>query len=235
MYNFITAHWYCLGYNALEFSFLASLQIRNSDYLAGNACLLKHAPNVQGCAEVIETAFVEAGLPVNIFRNIPIAVENVSKVIGDSRVSAVTMTGSTKAGRSVAKTAGQNLKKTVLELGGSDPYIILDDADLDKTVNSCINGRILNSGQSCISAKRIIATENTYDLVLEKLENNLFSKIMGDPFDNVDIGPMVSLKARDEVHNQVTRSIDAGAIFGDGRFYSRYARRILPNYSFSQC
>jgi len=207
-----------LGIMPWNFPFWQVYRFAIPTILAGNACLLKHAPNVQGCAEVIESAFVEAGFPVNIFRNIPIAVENVSKVIGDSRVSAVTMTGSTKAGRSVAKTAGQNLKKTVLELGGSDPYIILDDADLDKTVNSCIDGRILNSGQSCISAKRIIATENTYDLVLEKLENNLFSKIMGDPFDNVDIGPMVSLKARDEVHNQVTRSIDAGAILVMGGF-----------------
>ena len=200
-----------LGIMPWNFPFWQVYRFAIPTILAGNVCLLKHAPNVQGCAQAIQTAFEESGFPKNTFRNVPVAVEKVNGIIRDSRVSGVTFTGSVKAGRSVAKIAGENLKKTVLELGGNDPYLILDDADLDKAVNSCISGRILNSGQSCISAKRIIATESTYDLVLEKLKNNLFSKIMGDPFDNVDIGPMVSIKARDEVHDQVTRSINAGA------------------------
>ena len=201
-----------LGIMPWNFPFWQVYRFAIPTILAGNVCLLKHAPNVQGCAEAIQTAFEEAGFPKNTFRNVAVAVENVNEIIRDSRVSAVTLTGSINAGRSVAKTAGENLKKTVLELGGSDPYLILDDADLDIAVNSCISGRILNAGQSCISAKRIIVTDKNYDLFLEKIKNNLFSKIMGDPFDNVDIGPMVSIKARDEVHDQVTRSINAGAI-----------------------
>ena len=179
--------------------------------LAGNGAILKHASNVQGCANAIQSCFRNAGFPENIFINISISGKNVNNVIRNPRIAAVTITGSTPVGRSVAKIAGDSLKKTVLELGGSDPYLILEDADLDRAVYACIDGRILNAGQSCISAKRIIVINKVYNQVHEKFKKILSTKIMGDPFDNVDIGPMVSKKARDEVHDQVSRSVDAGA------------------------
>ena len=200
-----------LGIMPWNFPFWQVFRFAIPTIIAGNGAILKHASNVQGCAIAIESCFRKAGFPDNIFRNISISGKNVGTVIRNSGIAAVTLTGSTPAGRSVAKTAGECLKKTVLELGGSDPYLILDDADLDKAVNACIDGRILNAGQSCISAKRIIATESVYDTVLEKLQSRLSEKIMGDPFDRVDIGPMISIQARDEVHDQVIRSVNAGA------------------------
>ena len=114
--------------------------------IAGNGAILKHASNVQGCAFAIESCFKKAGFPSDIFRNVSVSGKNTENVIKILELH-VTITGSTPAGRSVAKVAGEYLKKTVLELGGSDPYIILDDADIDKTVDACINGRILNAGQ----------------------------------------------------------------------------------------
>ncbi len=194
---------------------------------AGNGAVLKHASNVQGCATAIEKCFLDAGYFENIFSNLCIPSSLVESVIENHNIVAVTLTGSTPAGKAVAKKAGQCLKKTVLELGGSDPYVIFDDADIDKAVDACIAGRILNTGQSCISAKRLIVTKINSDEFTEKLIFKLSSKIMGDPLDDVDIGPMVSMAARDEVHNQVQRSIAHGANLklggeipeGDGAYY----------------
>ena len=200
-----------LGIMPWNFPFWQVFRFAIPTIIAGNGAILKHASNVQGCAFAIESCFKKAGFPGDIFRNVSVSGKNIETVIKDSRIAAVTITGSTPVGRSVAKVAGEYLKKTVLELGGSDPYIILDDADINKTVNACINGRILNAGQSCISAKRIIATKPVYASILDKLKDMLPKKIMGDPRDNVDIGPMVSLSARDEVHMQVTSSINSGA------------------------
>ena len=200
-----------LGIMPWNFPFWQVFRFAVPTIIAGNGAILKHASNVQGCAFAIESCFKKAGFPSDIFRNVSVPGKNTENIIKDPRIAAVTITGSTPAGRSVAKVAGEYLKKTVLELGGSDPYIILDDADIDKTVEACINGRILNAGQSCISAKRIIATKRVYSSILDKLEDILPKKIMGDPRDNVDIGPMVSLSARDEVHMQVTHSINSGA------------------------
>jgi len=200
-----------LGIMPWNFPFWQVYRYAIPTILAGNGAILKHASNVQGCANAIQSCFKDAGFPENIFKNISISGKNVNNIIKDPRIAAVTITGSTPVGRSVAKIAGEYLKKTVLELGGSDPYLILEDADLDKAVDACINGRILNAGQSCISAKRIIVIKKIYSKILDKLQKILSTKIMGDPFDNVDIGPMVSKKARDEVHDQVIRSVDAGA------------------------
>ena len=200
-----------LGIMPWNFPFWQVYRYAIPTILAGNGAILKHASNVQGCANAIQSCFKDAGFPENIFKNISISGKNVNNIIRDPRIAAVTITGSTPVGRSVAKIAGEHLKKTVLELGGSDPYLILEDADLDKAVDACINGRILNAGQSCISAKRIIVIKKRYSNFLDKLQKILSTKIMGDPFDNVDIGPMVSKKARDEVHDQVIRSVDAGA------------------------
>ena len=179
--------------------------------IVGNGVLLKHASNVQGCANMIKDCLMEAGLPSNIFNILQIPSSLVSKVIEHDQIQGVAFTGSTKAGKAVAKIAGKNLKKTVLELGGNDPYLILDDADLDHAVIACVEGRLLNSGQSCISAKRIIITINNIKPFTKKLINKLSSKIMGDPLDNVDYGPLVSSSARNEVHKMVQSSIEMGA------------------------
>ena len=200
-----------LGIMPWNFPFWQVFRFAVPSIIAGNGAILKHASNVQGCAFSIETSFARSGFPKHLFQNISISGKHVSKLIKNSKISAVTLTGSTPAGRSVAETAGKELKKSVLELGGSDPYVILDDADIEKSVDSCISGRILNTGQSCISAKRLIVVDSLYDQFLLSLENKLSKKIMGDPKDNVDIGPMVSLEAREEVHKQVLRSIDEGA------------------------
>ena len=193
----------------------------------GNGAVLKHASNVQGCAAAIQKCFLDAGYYENIFCNLRIPGSRVDSLIENKNIAAVTLTGSTPAGQAVAKKAGEHLKKTVLELGGSDPYVIFDDADIEIAVDACIAGRILNTGQSCIAAKRLIVTKLNSKEFTDKLIDKLSLKIMGDPLDDVDIGPMVSLTARKEVDNQVQRSIAAGATLnlggiipdGDGAYY----------------
>ena len=179
--------------------------------IAGNGVLLKHASNVQGCANAIEKCFEDAGFPEDIFKNLQITSDMVSRVIENNKVSGVALTGSTLAGKAVAKKAGEFLKKIILELGGNDPYIILDDANIDKAVKSCIESRLINTGQSCISAKRLIVTNKNILLFTKKLITTLKSKVIGDPYDDVDIGPLVSQNAREEVHGLVSESINLGA------------------------
>ena len=200
-----------LGVMPWNFPFWQVFRFSVPAIISGNGVILKHASNVQGCANAIESCFYEAGFPKDLFRNLAVIGKNVSKVIEDPMIKAVTITGSTPAGKAVAEAAGRVLKKTVLELGGSDPYLILDDADIDSALEASILGRILNTGQRCIAAKRIIVTEKIHNKFLDKLEEKLNEKIMGDPLDDVDIGPMVSITARNELHNQVTRSIRDGA------------------------
>lgn len=179
--------------------------------IVGNGVLLKHASNVQGCANMIEDCFIEAGLPKNVFNNLQIPSSLVSEVIENEQIQGVVFTGSTNVGKIVARIAGKNLKKTILELGGNDPYLILEDAEIDNAVKACIESRLLNSGQSCISAKRLIVTKNNIESFTKKLINNLNLKIVGDPQEDVDYGPLVSLSARAEVHEMVKLSIKMGA------------------------
>ncbi len=180
--------------------------------MAGNAGVLKHAPNVPGCALAIETVFRDAGFPPTLFRSLLIDVDATAEVIDHPTVRAVTLTGSVAAGKSVAAQAGAKIKKTVLELGGSDPYLILEDADLDAAVESCVTSRLLNSGQSCIAAKRFLVVESR----LEEFETRMLERMrkarMGDPMEEgTDIGPQARLDLRDELHDQVQRSVAAGA------------------------
>lgn len=180
--------------------------------MAGNAGVLKHASNVPGCALAIEDIFLKAGFPENIFRTLLIGSSLVNEVIENPLVMAVTLTGSTPAGKAVAKKAGQMLKKTVLELGGSDPYVVLADADLEATVNTCLYSRLINSGQSCISAKRFIVVESIKkefeQLFIEKMQ----AVKMGDPMDEtVAVGPQARHDLRDDLHRQVVESIKKGA------------------------
>ncbi len=200
-----------LGIMPWNFPFWQVFRFAIPSLTVGNGVVLKHASNVQGCATAIERSFIDAGYYENIFCNLRIPGSQVASVIENNNIVAVTLTGSTPAGQAVAKKAGECLKKTVLELGGSDPYLIFDDADIDLAVEACIAGRILNTGQSCIAAKRLIVTKTNAQEFTEKLKSKLSLKIMGDPLDDVDIGPMVSMAAREEVNDQVQRSISAGA------------------------
>jgi succinate-semialdehyde dehydrogenase / glutarate-semialdehyde dehydrogenase len=180
--------------------------------MAGNAGILKHASNVTGCSLAIEDVFRRAGFPENLFRSIIAGGKRMDKVIEHPLIMAVTLTGSVPAGKAVAAKAGSLLKKTVLELGGSDPYIILGDADLDKAVPACVNSRLINNGQSCIAAKRFIVVESVLDEFTERFVRLMKEKKMGNPLDeSFDIGPQASADLRDELHEQVQRSIGAGA------------------------
>ena len=184
--------------------------------IVGNGVLLKHSSNVQGCANILESFFNDAGFPINIFKNLQIPSSMVSRIIENNKISGVAVTGSTQAGKAISKKAGEFLKKTVLELGGNDPYIILDDADISKAVMSCVEGRLLNAGQSCISAKRLIVTKKNIVTFIKKLISLLETKVVGDPHDDVDLGPLVSESARNEVHSLVKQSIESGAVLKMG-------------------
>lgn len=180
--------------------------------MAGNAAVLKHASNVPGCALAIEDIFRRAGFPRNLFRTLMIGSKHVEAVIEHPRVRAVTVTGSGAAGSAVARKAGEMLKKTVLELGGSDPYLILEDADLELAARVCTKGRLVNSGQSCIAAKRFIVVEPVRAKFETLFVERMAAARMGDPFDDTtDIGPQARHDLRDALHAQVEASIAKGA------------------------
>lgn len=180
--------------------------------MAGNTGVLKHSSNVTGCALAIEKIFRDAGLPENAFRTLLVPGSETKEVIQNPKIAAVTLTGSTPAGMATAQAAGEKLKKHVLELGGSDPYIVFEDADIDNAVEKISKSRTINSGQSCIAAKRFIIQES----VLSEFSDKLLAKFkeikMGDPRDeNTDIGPQAKKKLRDELHEQVVKSVQKGA------------------------
>jgi succinate-semialdehyde dehydrogenase/glutarate-semialdehyde dehydrogenase len=180
--------------------------------LAGNTVILKHASNVPSCAIAIESLFIEAKFPDNIFRTILATNRKVERIIANKRIVAVTLTGSTKAGQAVAQTAGKYLKKCVLELGGSDPYLILDDADIPSAVNIALKSRLINTGQSCIGAKRIIICEKIYDEFEHLFVEKMKAVTYGDPFDEKNkIGPMARGNIREDLLSQVTKSVSLGA------------------------
>jgi len=179
---------------------------------AGNTGLLKHASNVPQCALAIERVINEAGFPQGVFRTLLIDAVDVAQVIADPRVHAVTLTGSEPAGRKVAACAGENLKKSVLELGGSDAFVVLEDADLDYTVGQAIASRYLNSGQSCIAAKRFIVVDAIADEFVTRFAQAVAELNTGDPVDpQTRLAPMARDDLRAELHRQVKASIDSGA------------------------
>ncbi len=180
--------------------------------IAGNTGVLKHASNVMGCALAIENVFIEAGFPQNVFRTLVISSKKVEAVIRNKNIQAVTLTGSTPAGKSVASIAGSEVKKTLLELGGSDPYVILEDADLESAVEICVNARLINGGQSCIAAKRFIIVEEIYKMFEELFAKKMKARKMGDPFDEANhLGPQARNDLRYELHQQVLQSVEKGA------------------------
>lgn len=185
--------------------------------MAGNTIVLKHASNVPRCALALEEAFREAGFPANTFRTLMITSEQTETVIADPRIAAVTLTGSSAAGRKVAATAGQYLKKCVLELGGSDPFIVLDDADLELTVPQAVIARFQNMGQSCIAAKRFIVVEAIADAFMQHFKTAVNQLRSGDPKEeSTTIAPMARTDLRDGLHAQVERSLAMGAALVTG-------------------
>jgi len=180
--------------------------------MAGNIGVLKHASNVPGCALAIEEVFRQAGFPDHALRTLLVGGSRVDSIIEHAGVKAVTLTGSTPAGRAIARKSGEMLKKTVLELGGSDPYLILEDAELEKAASACAASRVINAGQSCIAAKRFVAVEPVRARFEALLVGEMRAKKMGDPLDEkIDIGPQARHDLRDELHRQVAESIERGA------------------------
>ncbi|WP_276271995.1 NAD-dependent succinate-semialdehyde dehydrogenase [Haloarcula litorea] len=179
---------------------------------AGNVGLLKHASNVPECAIAIEEVFEEAGYPDDVFQSLLVGSDLVDGILEDDRVRAATLTGSGPAGRSVASTAGEQLKKTVLELGGSDPFVVLDDADVAAAAETGAWARNLNSGQSCIAAKRFVVHTDVYDEFLDRFVEEVESLTVGDPMDeDTDVGPQAREGLLEDLHEQVSESVDAGA------------------------
>ncbi len=196
---------------------------------AGNAVLLKHAPNVTGCALAIEKAFRTAGLPASVFQTLLVAIDRIPAIIADRRVHAVTLTGSERAGKEVAMHAGAQLKKCTLELGGSDAFIVLEDADLQWTVSQAVASRFQNAGQSCIAAKRFIVVDAIADAFVEEFKTAAERFVPGDPLsETTTLAPLARADLREALHRQVGASLASGAIavtgcapaVGPGYFYA---------------
>lgn len=196
--------------------------------MAGNAGILKHASNVPGCARAMEEVFLEAGAPEGIFQSLLIGARTASSMIADDRIAAVTLTGSEAAGSAIGAAAGEAIKPSVLELGGSDPFIILADADVDAAVDAAVRARVINSGQSCIAAKRFIVEAPVYDQVVQGMSAAMDALNVGDPTqDETDIGPLARRDLVDDLEDQLSRSVHDGArlqaggkpISGPGFYY----------------
>lgn len=197
--------------------------------LSGNGFILKHAPNVMGSAYALQDAYESAGFPAGLFTNLVTDNETVARVIEDDRVAAVTLTGSMRAGSAVAAIAGRALKKSLLELGGSDAFIVLADADIDRAVQAAVEARFQNAGQVCLAAKRFILEKPIADAFTQKFVEAVSQLKVGDPMDaRTRIGPMARSDLRDELHRQVERTLAAGAtlllggekLAGSGNFYA---------------
>ena len=208
--------------------------------MAGNVGLLKHASNVPQCALAIEDIIHRAGFPEGAFQTLLISSSQVQSVIDDPRVRAATLTGSEGAGRQVASEAGENIKKTVLELGGSDPFIVMPSADLEKAVSTAVTARTLNNGQSCINAKRIIVHQDIADEFERRFVESMEALRVGDPMDeNTDMGPLATPDILEDVTGQVRKSVEAGArvltggepMEGPGNFYPPTVITDIPKDS----
>ncbi|MGM0544526.1 MAG: NAD-dependent succinate-semialdehyde dehydrogenase [Pseudomonadota bacterium] len=217
-------------YGIQPWNFPAYQVVRYSiaNIMAGNAVLLKHAECVTGSGLLLEKIYREAGLPENVFRTLVISHDVSDQVIAHKAVRGVTLTGSDGAGRKVAAKAAEHLKKTVLELGSNDAYLVLDDADLDVAVDTCVMGRVYNTGQTCVAAKRFVVTEANYEAFKERFVERMNALQVGDPTqDGTDVGPMARVDLRDDLHEQVEESVRKGATIlcggrkpdGQGAFY----------------
>ncbi|WP_266075905.1 NAD-dependent succinate-semialdehyde dehydrogenase [Haladaptatus caseinilyticus] len=223
-----------------NFPFWQVFRFAAPNLTAGNVGLLKHASNVPQCALAIQEVFEEAGYPEGAFTTLLVGSDTMESVIEDDRITAVTLTGSEPAGRAVAETAGKNLKKTVLELGGSDPFVVLSDADIEDAATTGAQARCINSGQSCIAAKRFVVVEDVYDEFMERFTGAMESMEIGDPMDeDTDIGPQAREDLVEDLHEQVEASVEAGATLElggepmdrDGPFYPPTILTDIPDGS----
>ncbi|MDX1650931.1 MAG: NAD-dependent succinate-semialdehyde dehydrogenase [Brumimicrobium sp.] len=199
---------------------------------AGNTGLLKHASNVLGCAQKIEEVFLKAGFPEGVFQNIIVHHEKIESILENSVVKAVTLTGSEKAGSSVAGLAGKNIKKSVLELGGSNAFIVWKDADLEQALETAVNARMMNTGQSCIAAKRFLIMEDIYDEFLSGFTERISKLKQGDPLDKTTkLGPLARKDLADQLSKQVEESVQKGAklTLGGGQNGCMYEATVLEN------
>ncbi|MBX7151064.1 NAD-dependent succinate-semialdehyde dehydrogenase [bacterium] len=211
-----------------NFPFWQVIRFLAPTVLAGNGALLKHAPNVSGCAMAIKQVFDDSGFPQELFNVVFLEPEHISQLIEHPLIQGVTLTGSVKAGQAVASHAGKFLKKTVMELGGSDAYIVLEDADIELAAETCVNSRLINTGQSCIAAKRFLVVEAVHERFEELLIEKMRKKTIGNPLEGqFDLGPLARKDLRDTLHRQVEESIRQGAKLklggqipqGSGAFY----------------
>jgi len=201
-----------LGVEPWNFPFYQVARFAAPNIMTGNTILVKHASIVPQCGIAIEELFKEAGAPVGLYTNLLISGTRASALVADKRIKGVSLTGSEEAGASIASEAGKYLKKSVLELGGSDAFIVLEDADMDKTVEWAVTGRINNNGQCCVASKRFIVVESVADIFLEKFKTKLSQLIVGDPMEaDTQLGPMSSEAAAAQIADQVQKAVDGGA------------------------
>lgn len=201
-----------LGIQPWNFPFYQVARFAAPNIMIGNTVLVKHAANVPQCAIAIEELFAEAGAPLGLYTNLLITHTQAEKLIGDKRIRGLSLTGSEVAGAIVAVEAGKHVKKSVLELGGSDAFIILEDADIDKAVEWAVVGRINNNGQCCVASKRFIAVESIADSFLEKFRTKMAAIVVGDPMeDTTHLGPLSTEAAAVKIADQVKRAVDGGA------------------------
>jgi len=201
-----------MGIMPWNFPFYQVTRFAAPNIMAGNTVMVKHASNVPQCAQAIAELFADCGLPDGVFTNLFIPSDFVESIISDDRVQGVSLTGSEKAGASVAGLAGKHLKRSVLELGGNDPFIVLEDADLEKTIELAVKGRMVNAGQSCVAAKRFIIVRAVADDFLEGFKEAMSNLEMGDPMDeDTTLSPLSTEDAAVKLQRQVQATIDAGA------------------------
>jgi len=201
-----------LGVQPWNFPFYQVARFAAPNIMVGNTILVKHSSIVPQCGIAIEEIFKEAGAPVGLYTNLLISGKRASALVSDKRIKGVSLTGSEEAGSSIALEAGKHLKKSVLELGGSDAFIVLDDAEMDKTVEWAVTGRINNNGQCCVASKRFIVLESVADVFLEKFKAKLSQLVVGDPMDpKTQLGPMSSEAAAEQIATQVKKAVAGGA------------------------
>ena len=201
-----------LGVEPWNFPFYQVARFAAPNIMIGNTILLKHASNVPLCAKAIEDIFKESGAPEGLYTNLFVSGSKISKIIDDPRIQGASLTGSEKAGASLAEAAGKNIKKSVLELGGSDPFIVLEDADIDRATDLAIYGRTVNNGQSCVASKRFIVVKEVADEFLSKFKTKMESLVVGDPMNpETQLGPLSSEEALSTILNQIEKAVAQGA------------------------
>lgn len=233
-----------LGIMPWNFPFWQLFRFAAGAWMAGNVVVMKHAPNTPGCARAIVDLLTEAEAPEGMLESLFLDNDQAAKVIADRRICAVSLTGSSRAGRAVAAIAGESLKKVVLELGGSDPFIVFADADLEAAVEVAVTSRCLNNGQSCIAAKRFIVERSIADVFTEQFTQSMRSRIVGDPLERTtQIGPMARADLREALERQVNKSVAMGAKLlcggecpeGPGFFYPPTVLIDAPATSPARC